>query len=155
MRYVHNIRISVFLKPEEYASDAGLIQTIKNTFQKFLPLDFEKEKLSIKEEDVESFENRKIKIITLDITKEAHTNTFIKTLKGLLGTGQCKTILEQRWSRLDEELCFYIRLDKTSVLKDEYILTDGGDCVHIKMTIAAFPKNREKALKVVEEMFNI
>lgn len=153
MRYIHNISISVFLKPEEYLKDDGLIEAIKDIFHRLLPIDFDKEKIQVTEETVESFEDRKIKILTSGLSKEAHTNIFIKTLKGLIGEGQCKTILDQRCSRLDEELYFYIRLDKTAALKDRYILTDGGDCIHIKMSIAAFPKNREKALKVVEEIF--
>jgi len=153
MRYIHNAKIVVFIKPEEYLGNEELIKKIREIFHKLVQLDFEKEKLSIKEEIVESFENRKIKILTLEISKEAQTNIFIKTLKDLLGTGQCKTVLEQRWSRLDEELYFYIRLDKEAALKEVYELTDGGDCIHIKLHIAAFPKNREKALKVVEEIF--
>ncbi len=106
------------------------------------------------EESVESFENRQIKILTLDISKESHTKIFIKTLKERIGTEQCKKLLEQKWSRLDDELYFYIRLDKKLALNDKYILTDGGDCIHIKLHIAAFPKNREAALKVVEEMLS-
>jgi RNA-binding protein len=74
-------------------------------------------------------------------------------LKELIKEDQCKTLREQRWSRLDEELFFYIRLNKEAALKDIFELTDSGDCVHIKMHIAAFPKNRDSALKVVEEMF--
>jgi RNA-binding protein len=153
MLYIHNARITIFLKPEEYLGDADIIQKTKNIFNKLLPLDFEKEKLSVTEEMVESFENRKIRIFRLDMTKESHTKTFIKTLKSLLGENQCKTLLGQKWSRLDDELFFYIRLDKEAMLKDVAELTDSGDCVHIKMHIAAFPKNRDAALKVIQEIF--
>jgi hypothetical protein len=154
MRQIHNAKISVFLKPEEYVENLELIKTVKNQFNKLIPLDFEKEKISMVEESVESFENRQIKILTLDISKESHTKIFIKTLKERIGTEQCKKLLEQKWSRLDDELYFYIRLDKKLALNDKYILTDGGDCIHIKLHIAAFPKNREAALKVVEEMLS-
>jgi len=151
MRYIHNAKITVFLKPEEYIG-SKLIEQVKDSMHRFLPIDLDKEKVSITEENVESFENRKIKILTLDISKEAHTNIFIKTLKVLLRE-QCATILDQKESRLDEELCFYIRLDKESMLKGIAELTDSGDCFHIKMHVAAYPKNRDAALKVVEEMF--
>jgi len=153
MRYVHNIRINVFLKPEEYLGREKIIEQAKDVFHKLPPLDFEKEKLSILEENVESFESRKIKIFSLMVEKEAHTNTFLKNLKELLGKEQCQTLLDQRWSRLDDELFFYIRLDKEALLKDVLELTDSGECFHIKMHIAAFPKNKERALKVVEEIF--
>ena len=133
--------------------DVGLIASVNEAFRRLLPLDFDKEKMRVAEENAESFEGRKIKILTLEVSKEAHTNLFIKTLKDLIGADQCQTLLEQRWSRLDDELYFYIRLEKDALLENKYILTDGGDCFHIRMHIAAFPKDREKALKVVEEIF--
>jgi RNA-binding protein len=153
MRYIHNAKLTVFLKPEEYSGNILLIEKFKTVFHKLVKQDFDKEKISIIEENVESFENRKIKILTLEISKEAHTNVFLKTLKELLGKEQCTKILEQKTSRLDEELYFYIRLNKESVLKEIYELTDSGDCIHIKLHVAAFPKNKESALKTVGEMF--
>jgi len=151
MRYIHNAKITVFLKPEEYSP--AIAQNIKNVFHKLLPIDFVKEKITIQEEQVESFENRKIRIYTLEFTKEAHTNIFIKTLKELLKEYQCKTILDQKSSRLDDELFYYIRLDKEAALKDVFELTDSGECIHIKMHVAAFPKHKDAALKVVEKIF--
>jgi RNA-binding protein len=154
MRYIHNIKISVFVKPEEYKDNIAVIPQLKNKLYEMLPIDFDKQKVSIKEESAESFENRQIKIITLEISKEAHTNMFIKKIKELLGVEQCKKVLEQKWSRLDEELYFYIRIDKEEALKDKYLITDSGNCIHIKMNIAAFPKNRENALKIIEQIFS-
>jgi hypothetical protein len=153
MRYIHNVKITIFLKPEEYIGNNGMTEKVKAIFHRLTPLDFEKEKLTTNEEIVESFENRKIKIYTLEITKEAHTNVFLKKLKELLTEEQCKKLIEQKSSRLDEELFFYVRLDKEAALKDVYELTDSGDCIHIKMHVAAFPKNRITALKVVTEIF--
>jgi len=152
MIYVHNAKITVFIKPEEYFGKPEVLENAKKVFHKLIPFDFEKEKLSITEETVESFENRKIKIFGVEIFKEAHTNSFIKNLKELLGEDSCKKLLDQRGSRLDDELCFYIRLDKDALLKDVTELTDSGECFHIKMHVAAFPKNKTAALKVVEEM---
>jgi RNA binding exosome subunit len=154
MLFIHNAKITIFLKPEEYIGHNELIQKIHELFHKLVPIDFEKEKVAIQEEIVESFENRKIKIYSLEIKKEMHTKTFIKTLKELLREEQCMQILEQKWSRLDDDLFFYIRLDKDAALKDIFELTDSGDCIHIKMHIAAFPKNREVALKIVTEIFD-
>jgi len=153
MRYIHNIKITVFLKQEEYSGREDILSKIEQLFTKLVPLDLKKEKILCQEEIVESFENRKIKIVSLELFKEAHTNVFLKKLKELLGKEQCKTLIQQKESRLDEELFFYIRLDKEAALKDVYELTDSGDCVHVKMHVAAFPKNRETALKVVDEIF--
>ncbi|MGV8087242.1 MAG: RNA-binding domain-containing protein [Candidatus Woesearchaeota archaeon] len=153
MRYIHNAKITIFLKPEEYFGNNELIEKIKNVFCKLVPIDYTREKLSIKEEIVESFENRKIKIYSLEISKEAHTNIFINNLKELLGKDQCEIINSQKESRLDDELFFYLRLNKEYIIKDVIELTDGGDCVHIRMHIASFPKNKDNALKVIDEIF--
>lgn len=154
MKYIHNAKITIFLKPEEYHSAPELIIKIKNIFHKLLPIDFDKEKIVILEEQVESFENRKIKIFTLEFSKESQTKVFLKTFKDLIRHEQCKTLVTQKESRLDEELFFYVRLDKEAALKEVFELTDSGDCVHIKMHVAAFPTHREPALKTVEEMFS-
>ena len=153
MRYIHTVQIKVFLKPEEYASNLKIIDSFKESVRSLADIDYAREKVPLTVEEVEGFENRKIKIITLTISKEAHTNIFIKTLKSMLGLTQCKKIIEQKESRLDDELCFYIRLDKESMLKGNALLTDSGDCIHIKINIAAYPKNREAALNVIEEIF--
>jgi RNA binding exosome subunit len=129
------------------------MEQIGEAFHTLMPADFDKEKLSIETEIVEGFENRKIQILTLEFSKEAQTNIFLKNLKELLGHDQYLTILDQKESRLDDELYFYIRLNSSELFEGNAILTDSGDCFHIRLTIAAFPKNRLSALKVVEEIF--
>ena len=63
-------------------------------------------------------------------------------------------MLEQKESRLDEDLNFFVRIDKEKWIDGkEMFLTDSGNCFHIKILIAAFPKKRENALKIVEKMF--
>ncbi|MBI4439255.1 hypothetical protein HY640_04950 [Candidatus Woesearchaeota archaeon] len=45
------------------------------------------------------------------------------------------------------------RLDKERFLKGECVLTDGGSCFHIRISVAAFPKTRERAISSVKVMF--
>ena len=70
-----------------------------------------------------------------------------------LNTDQKELLSRQLESRLDEEQNFYIRLGKKELLRDDYYITETGDCFHIKMTVAAFPKKREASIKVLEEIF--
>lgn len=149
MRYVHNIKITVFVKPEEN----DFHSLIKNKLINLVPFNIEEQKISVLGSPVEGFESRKIIIYEIDLLKENHTTSFIKNLKEKLPGEQKQLLLSQRWSRLDDELNFYIRLDKQELLKEKYSITDSGDCFHIKMHIAAFPKNRESALKVIEKIF--
>ena len=56
--------------------------------------------------------------------------------------------------RLDEECNFFIRLDKEKLMNGECWITDSGDCYHIKISVAAFPKKKERAKQVVEQIFS-
>jgi len=47
---------------------------------------------------------------------------------------------------------FYVRIDKDKFLKDKYIITDSGNCIHIKITVAAFPKTKDNAKKEIESI---
>ena len=77
-------------------------------------------------------------------------NKFLENLLNNLSKGQKEQILREDESRLDENLDFFIRLDKDSWINDKKLeLTDSGKCFHLKISIAAFPKKREVALKVV------
>jgi hypothetical protein len=150
MRFIHNAKITVFLKGEELQDS----EKYHEIFLKLIPIDFEKEKLQIDIGEVEGLEGNDITIMSIQISKENHTNIFIKHIKTLLGKDQCETILKQKESRLDEELFFYVRLDKKSSINNEWKLTDSGDCVHIKMSVAAFPKKKEAALEIIKKMFS-
>ena len=47
---------------------------------------------------------------------------------------------------------FFIRLDKEKLLKEDYEVTDSGECFHIKLHIAAFPSKRAIALEAIEKL---
>jgi RNA binding exosome subunit len=59
-------------------------------------------------------------------------------------------LISQIESRLDEELFFFMRIDKDSWnIEKKTILTDSGNCYHIRITVAAFPKKRESAVALL------
>lgn len=146
MKYAHYIELRVFCKEED--SEKGLIKKIKE----FLPLDFEKEKIMLEIKTAYGFEDKKIRIITLGLKKQKHTSLFLKNLFKNLGDEQKELLLKQIDSRLDENLHFYIRLDKDKLLSGEYWITDSGNCFHIKITIAAYPHTKSAAKKIISRL---
>jgi len=145
----HNINITVFCKPEE---DAGTI-TEKLLF--LVPLDFKKEKIELKKRTAIGFNEKKIIILEVYLEKESHTNFFLSNLTKNLTDEQKLLIKKQAGSRLDSELHFFLRFDKSKLINEGRLwLTDKGDCYHIKIKIAAFPKKKEVALKIVEKIFS-
>jgi len=151
--FAHNIRISVFICEDEENS-IEKEQKLKDIFRSMIPVDFEREKLAVAEHTASGFNEKKIKIIELTMEKEAHTNRFLKNLNKYLSDSQRQLILSQKETRLDDGLLFYLRFDKDILLDEgKLILTDAGSCVHIRMSIAAFPRNREAALMVIGKIF--
>ena len=147
MKLANNINVRVFYKEEE---DKPLI--IKK-LKSLLPFDLEKEKIALEERTAEGFADRKITVIKVALEKNKHVNAFIENLVSKLGDEK-KTLLEQLDSRLDNDLNFFIRLSKEMLLKDKFVVTDSGNCYHIRINIASFPKKKEKVIEVLKELFS-
>ena len=146
MRLANNIKISVFVKPEDDEA------AVKKHLLGLIPFDLDEEKLVLHRNKATGFNQREIIIFEIDFQKERLTNKFLEFLKSKFNEQQKESILKQE-NRLDDECNFFIRLDKAKLLNGEYWITDSGDCYHIRISIAAFPKKREKAKQVVEQIF--
>ncbi len=146
MKYAHNIEMRVFSK--EGDDEERIIEKIKEVFS----FDFKKEKIKLNIRTAYGFEDKKIHILTVSIDKERHTGKVIKNIFSFLSSEQKELLLNQMESRLDDNLHFYIRLDKEKLMNNEYWLTDSGNCFHFNIAIAAYPHKREIAKKIIEEM---
>ncbi|MBS3131773.1 hypothetical protein J4212_05045 [Candidatus Woesearchaeota archaeon] len=149
MKQAHSITLKVFVKEGE---DYG---KIKEAFLSFLPFELEKEKIKINEISAKGFEEKKIIILESILTKERHTNKFLESLLEKLESGEKQRILLLKEPRLDENADFFLRFEKNELLENRKLaLTDSGNCFHIKISIAAFPKSGENALKAVQGIFS-
>lgn len=155
MKYVHNVTVTVFVKQEQLIENPQINDIIKSKIKEMLPIDWEKNKPDYKQTKAEGLSANTITIHELKIHKEKETNIFIKEVLSHLIKEQKELLLKEKELRLDENDDFYIRLDKEKLLQKEYSITTSGDCFHIKMNIASFPKKRENALKVIDEMLSL
>ncbi len=120
-----------------------------------MPFDLEKAKIQLQTQNTTGFNERTIKIFTIILTKEAHTNDFLQFLFDKLKEEQKKLLISQTESRLDQEFDFFVRIEKDQWIKEREIwLTDSGHCFHIKLSLAVFPRTREKALQLVEKLLS-
>ena len=150
MRQAHLIQIKVF----SYEKNNDDERLILNKFLKLFPFELKDEKIEIKKDVAEGFQGKKITIYEVTLNKNKHVKTFIENLAKIIDDDQKKLILLQKDTRLDENLDFFLRFDKDEYLKnDKLIVTDSGNCFHIKISVAAFPKKREIALEIIEEIF--
>lgn len=147
MKIANSVRISVFTKEEENAAE------IEEKLRRLVHFDLEKEKISVQKQAATGFNEKKITIMEIILVKDRHINAFLDFLKEKLGERQKELLLRQKESRLDDELNFFMRLDKEKLLQDEFWITDSGNCFHIRISVAAFPRKRENAAKIIENVF--
>lgn len=148
MKSFTNITVSVFAKPEEDALK------LKDGLLALIPLNLEEEALALEDKKVDGFNDRTIHIYSITLSKDRHVNAFIDFLLGKLNNQQRAQIANQADTRLDAELVFFIRLDKDLWSQERVMqLTDTGNCYHLRLTVAAFPKRREIALDIATKVF--
>lgn len=145
MKIAHEIKARIFIKPEENEEE------LTKGFKEIVPYDLEEEKITYKETTAQGFEERKIKIKEIIIKKEKHTNKTIKRITEKLREEDKRKIREEY--EPDEQQKIYLRIKKDSLNKEQYELTTGGDCAHLTITIAAYPKTKEKAKEIIKETF--
>jgi RNA binding exosome subunit len=147
MKIIHNIEITVFAKEN---NDKDLI---KECLEVFLPENGKKEDFfSVERACID--ENSSIDIIKFKCLKQRDCKLVLGVLKDFLGEDQLKLICSQE-DRVDENGRGYLRLLKQPFIEShKAIVTDCGDCVHIKLLLACYPCNKENAWKVFKEIFS-
>jgi len=151
MKYIHNITIRAFSKDDTQKS-------IENGFDYLIPFDLLKEKIKIKTEyfgaDSDNPGAEPITVYSIFFDRQAFIGGFMRYFRSLLSPSQKKNIIERAEKFMDEDCAIYIRIDKDELRKEKLELVDHGNCFHITMNIAAFPKKKEKALEVVRMLFS-
>ena len=148
MKKIHHIWLTVHSKPEDNE------ELILNNLKKFFPFNLEEENIKINTKKATSVKERIIAVLQVHLEKTRHINSFLKNLNSILTDEQKQLLITQVESRLDEGNHFFIRFDKDILINENrFYITDKGNCYHLKMSIATFPTTREKALKIIKELF--
>lgn len=140
--------ITVFAKEEES------LAAVKEGLVALLAFDNpENENIMIEQRIATGFNERRISIFSTKLSKERHTFQFIRRLIGLISKKDMARIRKELESRVDEECNFFLRFEKGPWNEGrKLVLTDSGECYHIRMSVAAFPAKREVALAVLREL---
>tara|TARA_Y100000294_G_scaffold56258_1_gene53268 strand:+ start:5103 stop:5555 length:453 start_codon:yes stop_codon:yes gene_type:complete len=150
MKIAHQIKVKVF----SYEKNNEDEKLVLDKFLQLFPFNLKDEKIELKNTNALGLNENKITIFEVALTKEKHTNLFLNNLIKNLDEEQKKLILSQLESRLDNNLDFFLRFDKTEYIQNNKLkLTDSGNCFHIKISVAAFPKKREIARKIISQIF--
>ena len=148
MKYAHSIKLNVFSHENE--PDEIILQS----FLKFFPFSLEENKVELKKTNAKAFHESTITIFEVILTKTNLINQFLDFILENLDEEQKQILIRQAESRLDGNLDFFIRFGKDEWINNNKLeLTDSGKCFHLKISVAAFPKNRGVALKIMRELF--
>ncbi|MBI2129220.1 hypothetical protein HYU07_03185 [Candidatus Woesearchaeota archaeon] len=147
MKLANSVKISVFAKEREDP------EKILSKLISLIPFKIEEEKITLNKQNAAGFNERIIKIFEVTLIKDRHINGFLEFLNSKLTQDQKELLMQQADSRTDEDLNFFIRLDKEKLFNDEFCITDSGNCYHIKISLAVFPKKKENSLAVIKEIF--
>jgi len=148
MKLAHFIEIRVFSYEGE--DENKIIEKLKS----FIPFDLENEKVELNKKTAIGFNDKKIMIFWIRLEKEKHTTKFIENLSSKLSDEQKELLIRQSESRLDNDFNFFIRFDKKKILEEDKLwITDSGNCYHLKINLACFPRKKEKALELIRNIF--
>jgi len=143
MKQVHNIKVKVFAKEED-------AEAIKEKLLSLFPFELKKQ---FSDRTAYGFGDKKIKVFEVFLEKQKEVKLFLGFLNEKLSKEQKNMLVMQVDSRLDDEMHFFIRLDKDKLMNDKFFITDSGNCFHVKMSIAAYPAKKEVGSKVVQNIF--
>lgn len=144
MKRAHSIVLSAFVKADED------VAKVREGLLSLVPFSLADEKLSLQESAATGLAGGKITILEVKLEKERHTSAFLDALVARLSGAQKQQLCDQE-NRVDEECNAYLRFRKSDL--PLLVLTDGGDCIHLRISLAAFPKKRENALRLFKEIF--
>ena len=93
-------------------------------------------------------------IFELQLIKQRHVTAFTKHLISQLSKKVKEELLVEVTKQVDANSHFFVRFDLDALLKNEWILTLGGRCLHVNMAVCAHPRRQEVAINVVEKYLN-
>lgn len=147
-KLVNSITISVFCKEDED------YDRIRAKVLSFFPFDVLDLKL-VQEKKAQGFNEKIIRQIFIALRKQSQIKEFLKILNDKLEDKQKKLLLSQKESRLSDDFDFYIRFGKQEFMNDKLKITESGDCIHVKINIAAFPRKKDRVFENIGQLFQV
>lgn len=132
---IHNIRYRVFIYENEDKDE--VLEALLNILPTAEP----------EVEEAEGLLEEKMLILTGTISKKRETKEFLNTLVDSIGEDQLVKLYNDLDRKMDEKGNLFLRLSKEKALEEEWEILDGGDSIHLKIKIAAYPAKKEVAIK--------
>ena len=103
--------------------------------------------------NVDGYYKNPISTLSANITRKQDCLAFARFVRENMHPKDVELLRSEMPDRLDDDQLFHFRLDKQAAYLNKVKLTSSSDAITVKVKIATFPKNREQAGKIVEELF--
>ena len=155
---IHNIRYRVFVYENE---DLDLIT---DALLNILP------SAEVEAEEVEGLLEEPMVILSGMVSKKRYTKEFLNNLLAI-DKDQLSKLYKDLDKKMDEKGNLFLRFSKDfkvlesgennqsendsddSIDLNQWKILDGGDSIHLKIKVAAYPAKKEVALKILDEVF--
>jgi RNA-binding protein len=107
----------------------------------------------IEEIQAEGHHGNSITILSLQLKRKADCMGFAHFVREKFSEEDVERLREEMSERLDDDQIFHLRFDKQAAYLQQVKLTNSSDTVIARVKIETYPKNREKAGAIVEELF--
>jgi RNA binding exosome subunit len=107
----------------------------------------------VEEFHAEGHHGNPIIILSVQLKKKAECLNFAHFVRGNFSEEDVDMLRKEMPERLDDDMVFHLRFDKQAAYLHQVKLTDSSDAIIAKVKIETYPKNREKAGAIVEELF--
>lgn len=94
-----------------------------------------------------------ITILSAQLTRKRDTMAFAEFVHSNMTSEDIETLRNEMPDRLDDEQAFHLRFDKQEAYMGHVKLISSSDAITAKVKIETYPKDREAAGKIVEELF--
>jgi RNA-binding protein len=111
------------------------------------------DKKLIEEIKAEGHHGNPITILSVQLKKKIDCLGFAHFVRDRFSKEDGVQLREEMPERLDDDQVFHIRFDKQAAYLQQVKLTNSSDAIIAKVKIETYPKNREKAGAIVEELF--
>ncbi|WP_295722007.1 RNA-binding protein [uncultured Methanobrevibacter sp.] len=138
---IHNIKYRLFVYENE--DEEKLIEGLNFIFPDEIP----------EREEAEGIFGEADEIIIYSgiVSKKRHTKEFLNNLFENLTRDDIDKLYDELDKKTDDQCNLFLRLSKEAILDEKWQIVDGGDSIHLKIKIAAFPAKKEIALENMKE----
>lgn len=92
-------------------------------------------------------------LYSLDFRRKAETSAFMDRLVSELSKSHRDELIRQLDERLDDQLMLHLRFSKQEAYSGKLVMESSSDAIAVKIKIATYPKDRNKALEMLEDFF--